>query len=106
MLEFEAPWPCNLAMLPCTLQSSPQAMAQLESTCIGFMTSLMKVGWMYASRICLCSRFRTVLVNLGEIFCGLKLTLNSGSSTCQQNAVTQTSNTHDDTCGNFEVHMT
>ena len=59
-----------------------QSVCDTVFTCIGFITSLMKVGWMYASRMCLCSRFRTVLVNLGDIFCGLKLTLNSGNSTC------------------------
>ena len=50
-------------------------------TLIGFMTSVMNWGCMYESRMRLCSRLRTVLVNLGLIFCGLYEMLKPGIST-------------------------
>mmetsp|Transcript_9373 Transcript_9373/g.28173 ORF Transcript_9373/g.28173 Transcript_9373/m.28173 type:complete len:204 (+) Transcript_9373:2587-3198(+) len=73
-------------MVMATLCSSPPdrcctSWSISSSIRMGFITSVMNWGCMYESRMRLCSRLRTVLVNLGLIFWGLYEMLKPGIST-------------------------
>ena len=57
------------------------------SICIGLSTSVTNCGCMYACVIFSCSSMRTVLSDLGEIFCGLYETFSAGHLPAQCTAV-------------------